>query len=894
MPVPQHVLNWLYSVLTSEYHDVNRTYNDVAQTLARFSTLSPRTDVHTFPNGSSALLLHLSGTLPVDFRGNTYRYPISIWVPHAYPREPPLVYVTPTQSMIVRPGQHVDPQGQVYHPYLAGWAGFWDKSTLQDFMTVLSEVFAKEPPVISRQAPRPPQSPQQQQQQQQQRTPPPRPPLPPEMTPLSSQRSASQFGAPPPPPKPPKPHQEHHAPEHGVAHSHPQPTPQGPMSPTQSFRASRYDSAPPLPTQAIAVSPTHHAPAPTIQQHRMAPVPNQYPAPRPIQPPQYPGSSGQRPWQQAPQPPAWSPHNQQPRVEPPPPPPPDLLDEPLTLSIPNQASVAAPPIPPNPEKDALLKQLALTLASMRQRSRQQNESSMAGLQAQRTALLSVIPAMQSEIGQLSHLSSVTASNANILREALHKADAVIEGSRSHPKPDIDELLVAPTLVSNQLYNLVAEERALGDAIFMLGRAVERGRISPAVFAKTTRSLAREWYLKKALAQRNVMAKFDPYQQSILLLAADGESEIEVSLLDVDSVNHETSSICINYGAQLGACFIMLLMILIMTPSNKFRRPSTILHIFGLLVCTIRMALLSVYFTSPFNDFYAFWGNDYSHVPVQDYQISITANTFSLLLLIVVEAALMNQAWTMVKLWPTFAKMTLSALSGVITLTTIGWRIAATVLQNRAVLSLEPPADTLWVVYWMLITNALSICWFCALFNIKLVLHLISNRGILPSYMSLTPMEILIMTNGILMTVPVLFAGLEWGQFTNFESASLTLTSVAVILPLGTLAAQRMSRSNNVAYQSETPSGQGALLPGTANSSLPLKATSYSSNSRSDTTPLTSVLSRCEAGRSTTRGLDALDLELGELDRMNSQRELINGHVRIDHDFEQRVDHLGNL
>lgn len=135
---------------------------------------------------------------------------------------------------------------------------------------------------------------------------------------------------------------------------------------------------------------------------------------------------------------------------------------------------------------------------MRQQSRQQNESSMAGLQAQRTAMLSVIPTIQSEMGQLNQLSNVLTSNANILHEALRKADGVIEGSKNHPSPDIDELLVAPTVVANQLYNLVAEERALGDAIFMLGRAMERGRISPAVFAKMTRSLAREWYMKKAL------------------------------------------------------------------------------------------------------------------------------------------------------------------------------------------------------------------------------------------------------------------------------------------------------------------------------------------------------------------------------------------------------------
>ena len=81
-----------------------------------------------YETGASALLLHLSGTLPVTFRGTTYRFPIAIWVPHGYPLEAPLIYVTPTESMIVRPGQHVDPQGKIYHPYLVGWAEFWDVS----------------------------------------------------------------------------------------------------------------------------------------------------------------------------------------------------------------------------------------------------------------------------------------------------------------------------------------------------------------------------------------------------------------------------------------------------------------------------------------------------------------------------------------------------------------------------------------------------------------------------------------------------------------------------------------------------------------------------------------------------------------------------------------------
>jgi pheromone alpha factor receptor len=385
-----------------------------------------------------------------------------------------------------------------------------------------------------------------------------------------------------------------------------------------------------------------------------------------------------------------------------------------------------------------------------------------------------------------------------------------------------------------------------------------------------------------------MARFDPYQQSVVFLAADGTTPIDVPLPVVDSLNHETAGICINYGAQLGASFIMLLIVLIMTPSSKLGRPSSILHILGLVFCTIRMTLLSLYFTSHFNDFYAFWARDFASVPSHDYIISIASTIFSLLLLITVEMALMYQAWTMVTLWPPVAKIGLSISSASIALLTIGWRVAFTVIQSQAIVSVEPSTNFHWFNQWMVITNCLSICWFCALFNLKLVIHLITNRGLLPSYSTLTPMEVLIMTNGLLMTVPVLFSGLEWGHFTNFESASLTLTSVAVILPLGTLAAQRMTRSNNFAYPSDSFSGQGGLLPGTGNSSMPLKGASFSSSCRGGPAPQVSILSRCEASVHNIHHLDALDLELGSLD---SQRELVPGHVRVDRDFEQRIDRI---
>ncbi|CAN8106338.1 unnamed protein product [Discula destructiva] len=530
MVVQQHVLNWLYSVLTSEYHDVNRTYNDVAQALSHYPSLLPRTDVHTFPNGSSALLLHLSGTLPVNFRGTTYRFPISLWIPHAYPREAPLVYVAPTETMVVRPGQHVDPQGQVYHPYLAGWADFWDKSNTLDFLAILRDIFAKEPPVIARgagQRPPPPVQPQASP------TPPPVPPLPQE---LSARPSSTIHSTPTPnghpPPPPPKPHQQ--SPRDGAPPLPPLPPGiarppsqygSGVQSPVQAqtHRMSRYDSAPPLPPQQPQ-SPQQQA------------QPQQYlPAGPPVSHLPYQGPPPQGVYQGGPSPPLMSPtdprrissfppqHHPQysgapapiqhqqwqqnpsqivpPQQQQKPPPPPDLMDEPLTLSIPSPPSVPAPPIPPNPEKDALLHQLANTLHQSRMRTRGQNDSSLQGLQAQRTAMLNAMRTMQSEVGALTQLSNLLQNNTSILHDTMRRADEMIQSSARLPEPDIDQLLVAPTVVGNQLYDLVAEERALADAIFVLGRAVERGRVAPAVFAKTTRSLAREWYMKKALVKK---------------------------------------------------------------------------------------------------------------------------------------------------------------------------------------------------------------------------------------------------------------------------------------------------------------------------------------------------------------------------------------------------------
>ena len=84
---------------------------------------------------------------------------------------------------------------------------------------------------------------------------------------------------------------------------------------------------------------------------------------------------------------------------------------------------------------------------------------------------------------------------------MRDADRVLEDAKSRQVPDVDEVLSAPTLVARQIYEAVAEERAIEDCRSVLMKALDRGRIGSGIWAKQTRSLAREEFLKKALIKK---------------------------------------------------------------------------------------------------------------------------------------------------------------------------------------------------------------------------------------------------------------------------------------------------------------------------------------------------------------------------------------------------------
>ncbi|KJR84750.1 pheromone alpha factor receptor [Sporothrix schenckii 1099-18] len=301
--------------------------------------------------------------------------------------------------------------------------------------------------------------------------------------------------------------------------------------------------------------------------------------------------------------------------------------------------------------------------------------------------------------------------------------------------------------------------------------------------------------------------FDPFNQTFYLTGPDNTT-VPVSVPQVDYIWHYIIGTSINYGSQIGACLLMLLVMLTLTSKSRFSRAATLINVASLLIGVIRCVLLAVYFTSSLTEFYALFVGDYSQVRRSDLCVSAVATFFSLPQLVLIEAALFLQAYSMIKMWPSLWRAVVLAMSVVVAVCAIGFKFASVVMRMRSTLTLDDSLD-FWLVEVDLAFTATTIFWFCFIFIIRLVIHMWEYRSILPPMGSVSAMEVLVMTNGVLMLVPVIFAAIEINGLSSFESGSLVYTSVIVLLPLGSLIAQAMTRPDGYVQRTNTSGASGA-------------------------------------------------------------------------------------
>ncbi|KAK0044585.1 tumor susceptibility 101 protein [Biomphalaria pfeifferi] len=132
----------------SKYKHPNETKADILKTINQYRDLRPSIDPFVFNDGTERQLVQLEGTIPVNYKGNTYNIPISIWVIDTHPYNPPMVFVKPTSTMQIKSGRYVDTNGKVDMLYIREWRH--PTSDLLSLVQVLALVFGEECPVFSR------------------------------------------------------------------------------------------------------------------------------------------------------------------------------------------------------------------------------------------------------------------------------------------------------------------------------------------------------------------------------------------------------------------------------------------------------------------------------------------------------------------------------------------------------------------------------------------------------------------------------------------------------------------------------------------------------------------------------------------------------------------------
>eukprot|EP00803_Ostreobium_quekettii_P002109 evm.model.scf_1113EXC.1 EVM.evm.TU.scf_1113EXC.1 scf_1113EXC:1500-6638(+) len=121
----------------------------IRELLKDFPNLNIKDHDYTHNDGRVVRLLKAEGTLPMYYQKVKYNIPVAVWLPDNYPHQAPIVYVTPTPDMIIKPGHtHVDPSGLVMTPYFQHWSP--PRSNLVDMAYDMSITFGQEPPLFSK------------------------------------------------------------------------------------------------------------------------------------------------------------------------------------------------------------------------------------------------------------------------------------------------------------------------------------------------------------------------------------------------------------------------------------------------------------------------------------------------------------------------------------------------------------------------------------------------------------------------------------------------------------------------------------------------------------------------------------------------------------------------
>lgn len=123
----------------------------------------------------------------------------------------------------------------------------------------------------------------------------------------------------------------------------------------------------------------------------------------------------------------------------------------------------------------------------------------------------------------------------------------------------------------------------------------------------------------------------------------------VPLLFVNQIWVYANSASMNYGSQICDCFVILIVLLAMTPKHRFRQATAIIRIFALTLNMICIGLLAYYFTSSWLSLFVIVAGDLNSVNEVNFDDSVAATILTIPIVMLIETSLFLQAWSIVQL-----------------------------------------------------------------------------------------------------------------------------------------------------------------------------------------------------------------------------------------------------
>ncbi|XP_044213081.1 tumor susceptibility gene 101 protein [Thunnus albacares] len=123
--------------------------HEIYVALTHFKYLEPMMDTYVYNDGTTKVLMSLTGTIPVMYADKTYNIPICLWVEDNYPQTAPICYVKPTRDMMILRGKYISSDGEVLLPYLQEWKH--GECDLVSLLQVMAATFGEFPPMCMQQ-----------------------------------------------------------------------------------------------------------------------------------------------------------------------------------------------------------------------------------------------------------------------------------------------------------------------------------------------------------------------------------------------------------------------------------------------------------------------------------------------------------------------------------------------------------------------------------------------------------------------------------------------------------------------------------------------------------------------------------------------------------------------